>query len=105
MVCLFLQICRAYGAGESGLKLFRPQQKDGDADAVLDAAGGGAEKYVADETMPMRAHGHEVATFLLHPFHDFGDGGAESQLRFGGNIQGLKYAVSSAISRLTASAP
>ena len=45
----------------------RAEEEHGHADAVLDAAGGGAEKQVGQEAVSVRAHRHQVAAFLLEP--------------------------------------
>src|SRR3989338_958225 len=50
---------------------FRPQKENGHADTMLDLTGRGAEKYVREEAMSVRAHRHQVAAFLLNPLDDF----------------------------------
>src|SRR6266496_1462113 len=48
----------------------RSQQQHRHANAVLHAAGGGAEEKVSQKAMPMCAHRHQVAPFLFDPFDD-----------------------------------
>ena len=63
----------------------RAQQEDGHADAVLNAAGGGAEKNIGEKTVSVRAHRHQVAALLPDPLDDFLRRIAVSQFRLGGN--------------------
>ena len=53
---------------------FRPEKKNGHADAVLDAAGCRAKKNIGEEAVSVRAHGHQIAALFLNPFDDFLDG-------------------------------
>jgi len=52
---------------------------------MLHPAGGGAEKNVRNKPVPMRAHGHKVAAFALHPADDLLDRIAVGQLGFCGD--------------------
>ena len=57
---------------------------------MLDPASGGAEKHIGKESMAMRAHCDQVATFLLNPFDDLGRRFAVRQFSLGRNPLGLK---------------
>src|SRR3984893_17441137 len=66
------------------------EEEDGNADAVLDAGGGSAQKQIGKEAVPVGAHGYQIAAFLLDPFDDFLHWITVGQLRLGGNAEGLE---------------
>jgi hypothetical protein len=57
---------------------------------MLDATGCRTEKQVGQETVSVRAHGHQIAAFLLNPPDYFRDGIAESQFSLHANSDLLK---------------
>jgi len=69
---------------------FRSKQEHRYADAMLNSAGGCAEKQVRQEAVPVGAHRDQAAAFPLNPFNDFCDGVAISQFGVRGNSHGLK---------------
>ena len=54
-------------ARRSRIASFRPEQQNRDADAVLNPAGGGAEKNIGQKSVAMRAHRHQIAALLPDP--------------------------------------
>ncbi len=67
------------------------EQEDWDANSVLDARGGGAQKKIAEEAVTMGAHGDEVASFVFDPPDDLVGGFAVGKFRFSGNAFGLEF--------------
>ena len=59
-------------------------------DAVLDAAGGRAQKKIGQKTVAVGAHRDQVAALLLDPLDDFVGRIAVGQLGLGGNAGGLR---------------
>src|SRR5713101_5757249 len=49
----------------------RPQQQNRHTDLVLHSGGGRPQKHVGKKSVPMSAHGYQIATFLLDPLDDF----------------------------------
>ena len=48
---------------------------------MADLIGRAAVEQVADEAMPVRAHGDQVAVLFIDPLDDFGGGVTKGQLR------------------------
>jgi hypothetical protein len=59
------------GRPHAPVRLLRAEEEDGDADAVLDAAGGGSEEDIGKQTVAMCAHGNKVTSPCLNPADDF----------------------------------
>jgi len=73
-------------------RLSSAQQQHRHFDAMLHAAGSCSQKDIGEESMPMGAHCHEVATFLFHPFYYLSHRIAIGQLRNGADFGRFKFA-------------
>jgi hypothetical protein len=62
---------------------FGAKQQHRHADAVPYPAGCRSEKQIGYESVSVRAHGHQIAAFLLNPFDDFVGWLAKRQLGVG----------------------
>ena len=70
----------------------RPEQQDRHADAVLHSTCRHTEEQVADNSMPVRPHGEQVAAALFDPLHDFSNRNPEGEFRLGLHTHGLELA-------------
>ena len=75
-----------YGANDS----FCPKKENWHANAMLDAAGRCAKKYVGQEAVSVRAHRHQIAALLLDPFDNLAGWITISQFRVSWNSGGFK---------------
>src|SRR6185437_11600958 len=75
---------------QASTALLRPQQQHRHADLMLHAIGGSPQEQISEKSMSVGAHSDQVASLLLHPFHDLAAGIAKAKFEASRNVGILK---------------